>query len=150
MYSIILLTFYVLYFPALRVDPDGTAARSLRRGLPLLLVLIGGYCFYEKLNYGEVRFAMNMNPLTLISLIQAYAALWFIHVMTSVNWILSSKNPAPWFRLPWQRGTSKLVAIIWNCFLCAGLVPFLWIHMIIVGILVWVYLKYKRSPVKQK
>ncbi|WP_285412929.1 hypothetical protein [Variovorax sp. efr-133-TYG-130] len=86
----------------------------------------------------------DMHPLTAFSLMQAYAALWLTHVLSSANWILSSSNHAAWVLLPWQRGTSKISGLIRNGILCAPIVPFLMFHMIVVAFILFSYAKFKQ------
>jgi len=153
MYSIILLSIYVIFYPKIRINPNGGPARFLRKGLPVILIGVVGYFIVEKFKYGYVPTLERLNPLMVISLIQGYAALWFIHVLTSITWILSRQNSSPWITLPWQKVSSKLMGLVWNGFLCVGLVRFLAIHMVVVAFIVWVYFKLKskrtRSTARQ-
>lgn len=143
MYSIIFLSVYVIFYSKIWENPNGGRARFLRKILPIILLVIGCYFIFEKLEYGYVPTLERLNAMTAVSLIQGYAALWLIHVLTSITWLISKKNSSSWITLPWKKGGSKINGIIWNGFLCIGLVPFLAIHMIIVAFIFWAFFKIK-------
>lgn len=143
MYSIVILAIFVLGYPMLRSTPDGHAARFLRRGLPIILLLVAAYFLKEKFEYGYVPTLERLNPLAALSLIQGYAALWLVHIVTSVTWVLSDQNQSAWVRFPWQKGSSKLMGLIWNGFLCVPLIPLLLMHMVVIGLVVWGYSRLK-------
>lgn len=149
MYSILILALYLLFYPKIAAAPDGGAARFFRRVLPWLLLPVLAYVLYQKWVYGEVRAFTQLNPLTGISLMQGYAALWLTHVATSVTWIFSGQNPAPWIVLPFQKGSSKLASLAWNLFLCVGLIPLLAIHMGAAILVAWAIRRWKRKRALQ-
>ena len=143
MFAIVLLSIYVIFYSRIRSNPNEGAARFLRKGLPVILLAVAGYFFVEKLKYGYVPTVEQLNGLIAIDLIQGYAALWLVHVLTSTTWILSRKNPSPWLVLPWQKGGCKLMGLIWNGFLSIGLIPFLAIHITIIGAIYYAYSRIK-------
>jgi hypothetical protein len=143
MYSIVLLAIYVFFYSKIFKNPDGKFARFLRRILPAILLLIAGYILVEKVKYGYVPSLAGLNILEALSIMQAYAALWLIHVVTSVTWILSSQNPAPWIAMPWKNKSTKLGGLILNGFLCFGVIQLLVIHMVILAVFVLGYNKFK-------
>lgn len=141
MYSIAVLTVFVFFYAKLCKNPDGGVARFLRKVLPVALIVIAAYFFVEKWQYNYSPTLEKLNSLMAISLMQGYAALWFVHVLTSVTWILSPQNTSAWIVMPWEKGSSKLMGLFWNGFLCLGIIPVILVQVAVVGILVLGYRK---------
>jgi hypothetical protein len=141
-YSILFLTLFVLAYPTIRAKPNQGLAWLLRRVLPIPLLCVAAYLFWQKLERGYVPLLTDMNPLALISLMQGYAALWLVHIMTSTTWVLSSQNKSAWILLPWQKGSSKLMGLVWNAFLSVGCLLLIWVHVLVVALIIWSYSSY--------